>query len=147
MEQMKTDEDFIRRCLELGEIARQTNDAPVGSIVVLNNRIIAEAVESVKAKNDPTAHAEIEAVRAACQTLETLDLSGATLYANVEPCWMCSYAIRQTRISRIVFGSRNRKTGGVSSKFAVLRGENLKLPVPEIAAEILRAECDALSVQ
>lgn len=141
---MKNDEDFMRRCLELGEIALQAGDAPVGSIIVLNNQIIAEAIETVKAKRDPTAHAETEALREACRMLETLDLSGATLYTNVEPCWMCSYAIRQTRISRVVFGSRNTKIGGASSKFAVLTDTNLKLPAPEIAAGILEAECDCL---
>ncbi len=97
---MSDDEDFMRRCLELGRIALQRGDAPVGSLIVLNKRIIAEGIESVKSKNDPTAHAEIEALREACRTLETIDLSGGTLYTNVEPCWMCSYAIRQTQISK-----------------------------------------------
>jgi tRNA(adenine34) deaminase len=67
-------------------------------------------------------------------------LSGAPLFTNVEPCWMCAYAIRQTRVSRIVFGSRNAQIGGGSSKFPVLRDENLKSPAPEILAEILTAK-------
>lgn len=141
---MKNYEDFIRRCLELGELALRAGDAPVGSIIVLKGQIIVEAIEAVKAKNDPTAHAEIEAVREVCRKLETLDLSGSTLYTNVEPCWMCSYAIRQSRISLVVFGSRNEKFGGASSKFAVLKDENLKPPVPEIVAGILAAECNEL---
>lgn len=141
---MKNDEEFIRDCLELGEIARQAGDAPVGSIIVLNGKVVAKAFESVKANNDPTGHAEIKAVRDACRKLETLDLSGATLYTNVEPCWMCSYAIRQTKISRIVFGSRNTQIGGASSKFTVLQDENLKPPVPEIVAGVLEAECDEM---
>jgi tRNA(adenine34) deaminase len=138
---MKNDEEFIRECLKLGAIARQAGDAPVGSIIVLDEKIIAKSFESVKANNDPTDHAELKAVRDACRKLETLDLSAATLYTNVEPCWMCSYAIRQTKISRIVFGSRNAQIGGASSKFKVLQDENLKSPVPEIVAGILEAEC------
>lgn len=120
------DEDLMRRCLELGRIATRKGDAPVGSLIVSDGRIIAEGIESVKSKNDPTAHAEIEAIREACRKLNRLDLSGATLYTNIEPCWMCSYAIRQTRIGKVVFGSRNVETGGASSKFVVLRHEKLK---------------------
>jgi len=137
-------EDLVRRCLELGKIAGQSGDAPVGSLVVFDGQIIAEGIESVKSKNDPTAHAEIEAVREACRKLNRLDLSGATLYTNVEPCWMCSYAIRQTRIGKVIFGSRNVKTGGASSEFAVLLDEKLKPPVPSITAGVLQTECDAL---
>ena len=134
----------MRRCLKLGRIALENGDAPVGSLIVQNDEIIAEGIEAVKSKNDPTAHAEIVAVRAACEKLATLDLSDCSLYTNIEPCWMCAYAIRQTQIKRIVFGSRNKKVGGFSSKFQVLTDENLKLPVPQIKGEVLREECDLL---
>ena len=133
---MNFDEQMMRRCGELGKIALEHGDAPVGSLIVKKGEIIAEGIESMKLKNDPTAHAEIEAVRSACQKLETLDLSECVLYTNVEPCWMCSYAIRQTRIRRIVFGIRNEKIGGFSSHFKVLSDENLKMPLPEIVAEL-----------
>ena len=141
---MTIDEQMMRRCLEIGKIALDNGDAPVGSLIVKNGEIIAEGIESVRAKNDPTAHAEIEAVRIACGNLETLDLSDCVLYTNVEPCWMCSYAIRQTQISRIVFGSRNEKIGGFSSNFKVLPDENLKMPLPKIEADILQEECELL---
>lgn len=72
---MNFDEQMMCRCCELGKIAQENGDAPVGSLIVKNGEIIAEGIESVKLKNDPTAHAEIEAVRLACQKLETLDLS------------------------------------------------------------------------
>ena len=134
----------MKLCLALAAEAQDKGDAPVGSLIVRNGEIVAEGVEAVKFKNDPTAHAEIEAVRAACKKLRTLDLSDCVLYTNVEPCWMCSYAIRQTRISRVCFGSRNLKVGGISSKFAVLLDENLELPKPLIKAEILLEECEGL---
>jgi tRNA(adenine34) deaminase len=104
-------------------------------------------IEAVKARSDPTAHAEIEALRSACEILRTLDLSGCVLYTNVEPCWMCSYALRQTRIARVVFGFRNEKVGGLSSKFRVLVDDALKSPLPEIEAEILHEECRLLLVE
>jgi tRNA(adenine34) deaminase len=122
----------------------ENRDAPVGSLIMRNGEIIAEGIESVKAKNDPTAHAEIVAIRAACDQLQTLDLSDYVLFTNVEPCWMCAYAIRQTQIKRIVFGIRNEKIGGFSSKFQVLTSENLKLPLPDINGGILREESNLL---
>ena len=141
---MLNDENLMRQCLKLGRIALANGDAPVGSLIVRKGEIIAEGIEAVKLKKDPTAHAEIVALRAACKKLATIDLGDCTLYTNVEPCWMCSYAIRQTKISRVIFGSRNEKVGGFSSKFQVLIDENLKLPLPQIAGEVLREECDLL---
>ncbi len=134
----------MRRCLELGRIALKNGDAPVGSVIVFEGRIIAEGIESVKLKSDPTAHAEIEVVREACRKLETLDLTGTTLYTNVEPCWMCSYTIRQTRIGKVIFGSRNEQTGGATSEFAVLFSDKLKLPKPSVESAILEKKCDRL---
>lgn len=129
---MKTGAELMDRCFELGGIARESGDAPVGSLIVKNHEIVAEGAESVKLKLDPSAHAELEAVRRACSALKTLDLSGCTLYTNVEPCWMCSYAIRQTRISRVVVARRNESIGGISSDFKVLLDKNLKMPLPSI---------------
>lgn len=142
--EMTRDEFFMRRCLELGRAALENGDAPVGSIVVKNGEIIAEAVESVRQSNDPTAHAETLAVRAACTRLAMLDLSGCDLYTNVEPCWMCAYAIRQARISHVCFGSGNERVGGANSKFAVLLDNNLKPPVPIVTTGILATESDAM---
>ena len=116
---MTNDEDFMRSCLELGRIALDRGDAPVGCVIVLKGKIIAEGIEAVKSKPDPAAHAEIEAVRG-LRANKTPDLSGATVYTNVEPCVMCSFAIRQTGISRVVFGISNNRVGGMNSKFAVL---------------------------
>ena len=139
---MTSHEDWMRHCLDLGRIALAHGGAPVGTVIVKNGEAIAEGIEAVAAKHDPTAHAEIEAIRAACHQLNTLDLAGCVLYTNVEPCWMCSYAILQTGISEIYFGLRNTEVGGVSSKFAVLRDETVQQP--RIQAELLLAECQTL---
>src|SRR5215213_6016562 len=144
---MMTDEEMMRQCLDLARVALEKGDSPVGSLIVKDGRVVARGIEAVKARSDPTAHAEIEALRSACESLRTLDLSGSVLYTNVEPCWMCSYALRQTRIARVVFGLRNEKVGGLSSKFRVLVDDALKSPVPEIEAEILHEECRLLFVE
>lgn len=136
----------MKRCLELGRLALKRGDAPVGSLLLLDDKIVAEGIESVKAGCNPTAHAEIEAVRAACRNLKALDLSGAVLYTNVEPCVMCAFAIRQTGIHRVVFGLSNDRVGGANSKFTILTdsGFPAKFPPPEIRAGVLFEECEAL---
>jgi tRNA(adenine34) deaminase len=144
---MTTDDEMMRQCLGLARVASEKGDSPVGSLIVKSGRIVARGIEAVKARSDPTAHAEIEALRSACEKLRTLDLSGSVLYTNVEPCWMCSYAIRQTHIARVVFGLRDDKVGGLSSKFRVLVDDALKLPLPEIEAEILHEECRLLLIE
>lgn len=143
---MKNDEDFMRRCLELGRKAMDAGDAPVGSVIVIGGKIIAEGIEAVESKLDPTSHAEIEAVRTACEKLSSLDLRSATLYTNVEPCVMCAYAIRQTGIHTVIFGISNNEVGGVNSKFPVLTDQNFpaKLPPPKIQTDILAEDCENL---
>lgn len=139
---MTTHEAWMYRCLALGRLALAAGDAPVGTVIVKQGECIAEGIEAVVAKQDPTAHAEIEAIRAACHRLNTRDLSTCVLYTNVEPCWMCAYAILETGIRHIYFGLRNTAVGGVSSKFAVLLDETRAQP--GIDAELLLAECIAL---
>jgi tRNA(adenine34) deaminase len=144
---MMTDEELMRQCLDLARVASEKGDSPVGSLIVQDGRIVARGIEAVKSRSDPTAHAEVEALRSACESLRTLDLSGSVLYTNVEPCWMCSYAIRQTRIARVVFGLRNEKVGGLSPKFRVLVDQELKLPLPDIEAGVLHEECSLFSAE
>src|SRR5438132_13089 len=136
---MKNDEDFMRLCLALGRTALASGDVPVGSLIVIGGKIISEGIESVRSKSDPTAHAEIETVRYACEELKTLNLGDATLYSNVEPCVMCAFAIRQLGILRVIFGLSNSQVGGVISKFPVLTepGFPAKTAPPEIHAGIL----------
>ena len=117
-------EQYVRRCRQLAEEAVRGGDAPVGSLVLRDGRIIAEGIEGVKAQTDVTAHAELLAVRKACAALGTLNLSGATLYTTTEPCVMCSYAIRRTRISTVVIEKRTEEGGGVTSRYPILKDES-----------------------
>jgi tRNA(adenine34) deaminase len=105
----------MRRAVALARIARANGDTPVGSLVVRKGRIIAEGFEVVKKHMDISGHAELIVIRNACSELQTLDLSGCTLYSTAEPCFMCSYAIRQTRNSKVIIGGHLRLVGSARS--------------------------------
>jgi tRNA(adenine34) deaminase len=92
-----------------------------------------------------TAHGEIAVIRLAAQTLGTTDLSGAVIYTNCEPCFMCSYAIRAARLSRVIIGARAPIGGGVSSIYPILLVPQVMpwAPVPEVVRDVLREECEA----
>ena len=119
-EAMESPDDFMLRCIELGRMAKQSDDAPVGSLIVCEGKLLSEGLESVRRTMDPTAHAEIEAIRAACRVLKSLDLRRCTLYTTAEPCWMCSYAIRSVRISHVVIGAPVPYVGGATSHHSIL---------------------------
>jgi tRNA(adenine34) deaminase len=139
-------ESHMRHCLRLAGIARERGEVPVGSIVVRDGLVIAEGIESVKANLDIVRHAEMEAIRRACETLQTLDLSGCTLYTSAEPCLMCSYAIRACKISAVVFGESNTTIGGFSSEFQILSTNNVphwEIP-PAAVTHVLREVCASI---
>lgn len=117
---VQDDEPYMRRCLDLARRALAAGEVPVGALVMREGRVIGEGYECTRERLDPAAHAEIEALRAACRMLGTLDLSGATLYATVEPCVLCAYAVRQTRIHRVVFGVNAGTLGGMSGPYPLL---------------------------
>jgi tRNA(adenine34) deaminase len=139
-------EEYIRRCIELARRALVTSDAPAGALVVLNDRIIAEGIECVRSRRDVTGHAEIEAVRAACERLDSLNLTGCTLYTSVEPCMMCAYATRLPRISRVVAGARSTDAAcGLNGWRVLTSGDILPdRPPPSVIRDVLSRECDAL---
>lgn len=101
--------------LELARQGAQAGEVPVGALVVLEGRIIGEGWNRPVSTHDPTAHAEIVALRAAAETLNNYRLPGATLYVTLEPCVMCSGAIMHARIARVVFGASDPKTGACGS--------------------------------
>jgi tRNA(adenine34) deaminase len=139
-------ESFMRLCLNLAGLARQRGEAPVGSVIVRDGSVIAEGIEGVRAQHDIAGHAEMEAIRRACETLQTLDLSGCALYTTAEPCFMCSYAIRACRIGIVVFGAPVNAVGGFSSDFPVLNTNAVPNwgPPPTIVQGVLPEECEAI---
>lgn len=111
-----TDEDWMARAIELAAIAGEESEIPVGAIVVLNGDIIGEGYNSPISLCDPTAHAEIQAIRMACQKVNNYRLPGATLYVTLEPCSMCAGAVIHSRIDRVVYAATEPKSGVVESQ-------------------------------
>ena len=133
----------MRRCLELAEMAAMTGDTAVGALIVCGDEVVGEGVESTRARLDPSAHAEIEAIRQACEHLDTLDLRRCSLYSTVEPCVLCGYAIRRTGIAYVVYGVPAGQAGACTSSYAILADRDLEgwAPVPEVTGGVLADEC------
>jgi len=105
--------EFMQAALEEAVAAGERGEVPVGAVLVMEGRIVARAGNETRAQNDPTAHAEILAIRRACDALGQERLTGADLYVTLEPCAMCAAAISFARIRRLYFGASDPKGGGV----------------------------------
>jgi tRNA(adenine34) deaminase len=116
------DERYMRRALELARRARDEGEVPVGSVVVLANEIVGEGWNRPIAAADPTAHAEIQAMRAASARLKNYRLTGATLYVTLEPCDMCVGAMFHARIARAVYGATDPKKLVLKNKVPIEGG-------------------------
>ena len=134
---------YMRRCLELAAVAARAGDTAVGALIVRGDDVVAEGVERTRAAGDPSAHAEVEAIRRACKQLGTLDLRGCVLYSTVEPCVLCGYAIRQTGIGHVVYGAPAGQAGACSSSYAILLDPDLDgwQPVTRVTGGVLADEC------
>lgn len=139
-------ETYMQRCLELGRAALAAGEVPVGSLVLRGDVVIGEGREDMRALLDPSAHAEVQAVRAACRSLGSVDLSGCTLYSTVEPCVLCAYVLRRAGVSRVVYGVPAGQAGGSTSRYDILSDPELTgWPAPpEVIPGILAEECRAL---
>jgi tRNA(adenine34) deaminase len=139
-----SDEALIRRALALAAAAAGTGDVPVGAVVVdERGRELAAAGNAREASGDPTAHAEVLALRAAATVRGEWRLDGCTLAVTVEPCTMCAGAIGLARVSRVVFGAWEPRTGAVGSLWDVLRDRRLNHR-PEVVSGVLAGESAAL---
>jgi tRNA(adenine34) deaminase len=105
------DIEFMRRALDLARAASQAGEVPVGAVVVLDDEVIGEGFNAPISRADPTAHAEIRALRQAAEHLRNYRLPGSTLYVTLEPCAMCAGAIMHARVARLVYGAADPKTG------------------------------------
>ena len=131
---------FMQDALGLARQAAASGEVPVGAIVVIEGRVAGRGSNSPIAKNDPTAHAEMLALREAAQAAGNYRLAEATLYVTLEPCAMCAGALVAARVKRLVFGTRDLRFGGVRSKFCIADSELLNHRV-EIVEGVLAAEC------
>jgi tRNA(adenine34) deaminase len=141
---LEDDEQLVRRALKIAAAAPRTGDVPIGAVVVdADGRELAAACNGREAFGDPTAHAEILALRAAAAIVGEWRLTGCTLAVTVEPCTMCAGAIGLARVERVVFGAWEPKTGAAGSLWDVLRDRRLNHR-PEVVAGVLAGECAAL---
>lgn len=138
-----TDEDWLRMALDLARQADLAEEVPVGAVIVLNNRVIGRGHNSPVSAHDPTAHAEILALREAGLQMHNYRLEGATLYTTLEPCVMCAGALVAARVKRLVFGARDLRFGGVRSKFRLADSDILNHRV-EVVEGVLGVECSEL---
>lgn len=115
MEISETDLQWMERALELADRAEKLNEVPVGALVVLDGEIVGEGWNHPISGNDPTAHAEMMALRAAAKRVGNYRLVGAELFVTIEPCTMCAGAIVHSRIKRVVYGATEAKSGAVDS--------------------------------
>ena len=139
------DTALMRSALELASQALLTGDVPVAALVVdPSGVVIASATNTKERDHDPTAHAEIVALRLAGHALETTNLTDHTLVVTLEPCVMCAGAITQARISRLVFGAWDDKAGATGSTHDLVRDRTLPHRVQEVVGGVLAEECGAL---
>jgi tRNA(adenine34) deaminase len=134
------DEQFMRVALTEAEAARAAGEVPVGAIVVLEGAIKGRGHNQVIQTSDPTAHAEIVALRQAASAVENYRLVGATLYSTIEPCAMCAGAMVHARVGRLVYGASDPKAGAVRTHFGICTADFLNHKVI-IESGVLEREC------
>jgi tRNA(adenine34) deaminase len=140
---MDRDEEFMRLALAEAEKALQAGEVPVGAVVVRGGEVIASAHNGPVGLKDPSAHAEILALRRAAAAEGNYRLAGTTLYVTIEPCLMCAGALIHARVSRLVFGATDPKGGAVVSLYGVLQDGRLNHRV-EATGGVLREACSEI---
>ena len=133
----------MRRALALAEGAAALGEVPVGSLIVLDGVVVGEGANAPVALHDPTAHAEMRALRDAAARVGNYRLPGATLYVTLEPCVMCTGAIMHARIARVVFGASDPKTGACGSVVDLFAEPRLNHHAVAVGG-VLAADCAAL---
>lgn len=147
--EMQDHESWMRRCLALAGAARSHRHTAVGSLIVLDGLVVAEGEEGEDSLPAPLAHAEAVAVLKVIGQLPAPQLSQATLYTTVEPCLMCAYLVRRSRIGKVVYGTVTEGAGGVSSPYPILTAPDIPGwgNPPEVVGGILEEECRLLLSQ
>jgi len=134
------DEKWMRQALLLAQRAEQEGEVPVGALIVRNGELISEGWNQPVISHDPTAHAEIMALRAAGEAEENYRLLGTTLYVTLEPCVMCAGAIIHARVGRVVYGATDPRVGAAGSAFSLLGSDRFN-HVVELEGGVLAEEC------
>ena len=140
MENIFTDEYFMKKALQEAELSFEKEEIPVGAVVVINNRIIAKTHNLTELLNDVTAHAEMQAITASANFLGGKYLANCTIYVTIEPCQMCAGALYWSQISKIVYGARDDNRGFIKM------GTQLH-PKTILVGGVLENECSALMTE
>jgi len=135
-----SDEGFMRRALEEARKALEHDDVPIGCVVVVGGAEVAAAHNERELRSDPTAHAEVLALRAAAEALGTWRLEGATVYVTLEPCPMCAGALVLARVARLVYGPQDPKAGAAYSLYNIVSDPRLNHSV-DITPDVLGGAC------
>ncbi|HXF65228.1 MAG TPA: nucleoside deaminase [Burkholderiales bacterium] len=139
---------YMQRALELARAAAAKGNRPVASLLVRGDEVIAEGENAMFTSNDPSAHAEVVAIRQACARLATLDLSGTTLYSTLEPCPMCFWCMQEAKIGRLVLGGRYAGIGRTDlGRYSIETIQELTARRIELVTGVLDRECEALRLQ
>lgn len=133
----------MREALELARQAESEGEVPVGAVVVIDDKIVGRGYNRPISGRDPTAHAEIEALRDAAKNVGNYRLVGSTLFVTVEPCTMCAGALVHARVKRLVYGASEPRAGAIHSSVSVLDNPTLNHQV-EVTAGLLAEECSDL---
>lgn len=133
----------MQRAMKLAERAQAEGEVPVGAVVVFDNEILGEGWNRPIAARDPSAHAEINALRAAAMHLGNYRLPGSTLYVTLEPCVMCAGAIIHARVARVLYGASDPKSGAAGSAFSILGTDRLNHQVV-VTGGVLQQECSSI---
>ena len=137
------DEKFMAEALKEAEKSANFDEVPVGAVIVKDGKIIARGHNLREKSNDPTAHAEIMAIRKACKKLKSWRLEGCAIYVTIEPCSMCAGTILWTRMQRIVYGANDPKGGALGSSYNLFEVKNINHKI-EITRGVLENRCATL---
>jgi len=143
MKTLDSDEQFMKLALQEAQKSQEMNEVPVGAIIIMNGEVISKSHNKSISQNDPTSHAEINALRNAANKVGNYRLTGATLYVTLEPCAMCYGAIVHSRIARLVFGAYDAKTGVCGSSIKLHEQECFN-HTPEIVGGVLEEDCSLI---
>ena len=142
-DQRETDAHWMRQALAAAQEARERDEVPIGTCIVSGETLLAVAGNRTRTDQDPTAHAEIVALRAAALKAGNYRLTGAVVYSTIEPCVMCAGALIQARVARLVYGALDERAGAVESRFRVCDTDFLNHRI-EVTASVLEQECREL---
>lgn len=137
------DEQWMRQALAAAREAQASGEVPVGTCIVSENKLVAVCGNRTRTDCDPTAHAEIVALREAARKLGNYRLTGVDVYSTIEPCAMCAGALIQARVRRLIYGAADERAGAVTSRFRICDTDFLNHRI-QVSSGVLEAECSAL---